>query len=210
MLSVKKGIYLTAFIGIIVCWVVLCLFSRAIGSYWGPVLYSVFSTLLQGIFCLGTNIRSSKKCVTYLRRTGLIYDMDPYQMPRAFCTGERVGLPALPLAESYCPAQTFIIYYSAWSLTGVCAAFTFATSSSVLWPSSTKRPGASYVTLVQPSTVARWMMHSSRMLAWKRIYCLPIFAFPLVCLCVSVPVLLHIDAIQPTEDLHCDASKPEW
>lgn len=56
LLSVKKGIYLNAFTGIIVCWVVLYLFSRAIGSYWGPVLYSVFSTLLQGIFCLGTNI----------------------------------------------------------------------------------------------------------------------------------------------------------
>ncbi|KAN0085942.1 hypothetical protein V8E55_007076 [Tylopilus felleus] len=143
--------------GIIVCWIVLGLFSRAIGSYWWPMLYSIFATLLQGIFCLG-----------------MIYDMNPYQMPKAFCI-----------------VQTFVIYYAAWSITGVCAAFTFATSSSVLWISTTKGPAASA-------------------LAWKNKYYFPIFVFPLACLSISVPVLLSANAIQPTDDLHCDASHPEW
>ncbi|KAI9460795.1 hypothetical protein HD554DRAFT_2132394, partial [Boletus coccyginus] len=123
---------------------VLCMFSRAIGSYWGPMLYIVFATSLQGIFCLG-----------------MIYNMNP--------------------------PQTLVIYYSAWSLTGVCATFTFATSSSVLWPS--------------PTTSA---------LAWKNKYYLPILVFPLVCLSISLPVLISMDAIQPTDDLHCDATQPEW
>ncbi|KAG8216488.1 hypothetical protein J3R82DRAFT_6600 [Butyriboletus roseoflavus] len=133
------------------------MFSRVISSYWGPGLYSVFATLLQGIFCLG-----------------MIYDMNPSQMPKAFCI-----------------VQTFIIYYSAWSLTGVCAAFTFATSSVVLWPSPMKRSDASA-------------------LAWKDIYYFPILIFPLACLSVSLPILLGMNAIEPTDDLHCDASNPEW
>ncbi|KAF8553364.1 hypothetical protein OG21DRAFT_1414436 [Imleria badia] len=100
--------------------------------------------------------------------------MDPFQMPKAFCI-----------------VQTFVIYYSAWSLTGVCAAFTFATSSCVLWPSATTRP-------------------ATATLAWKNKYYFPIFVFPLACLSISLPVLLNVNAIQPTDDLHCDASHPEW
>ncbi|KAF8136931.1 hypothetical protein EV363DRAFT_1155959 [Boletus edulis] len=100
--------------------------------------------------------------------------MNPFQMPKAFCI-----------------VQTFVIYYTSWSLTGICAAITFATSSSVLRPSSRKRPAAST-------------------LAWKNKYYFPIFVFPLACLSISLPVLLRVDAIQPTDDLHCDASHPEW
>ncbi|KAG9311696.1 hypothetical protein JVU11DRAFT_7934 [Chiua virens] len=93
------------------------------------------------------------------------------------------------MPRPFCIFQTFVIYYSAWSLTGVCAAWTFATSSTVLWPSSTTR---------------------SATLAWKNMYYLPILAFPLICLSISVPVLFRINAIQPMDDLHCDASHPEW
>jgi len=104
----------------------------------------------------------------------MVYDMNPFRMPKAFCI-----------------AQTFIIYYAAWSLTGVCAAFTFATTGSVLWPSSMIRTTAST-------------------LAWDNRYYFPILIFPLACLSISVPVLLKLDAIRPTDDLHCDASHPIW
>jgi len=105
---------------------------------------------------------------------GMIYEMDPFKMPKVFCV-----------------VQTFVIYYSAWSLTGICAAFTFATAGSVLWP-----------------PVGTCSAHTT--VAWRNKYYIPIVVFPLVCLSISVPVLLSIDAIQPTDDLHCDASHPEW
>ncbi|KIK95541.1 hypothetical protein PAXRUDRAFT_826888 [Paxillus rubicundulus Ve08.2h10] len=95
------------------------------------------------------------------------------------------------MPKAFCIAQTFIIYYAAWSLTGVCAAFTFATTGSVLWPSSMIRTTAST-------------------LAWDDRYYFPVLIFPLSCLSISVPVLLRLDAIQPTDDLHCDASRPIW
>ena len=132
------------------------MFSRAIGSYWGPMLYSVFATLLQGIFCLGsTHHTIIERRVAYLPCVGMIYDMNPFQMPKAFCIGERTGLLAQLPARSYDAVQTFVIYYSAWSLSGICGAFTFATSSSVLWPSFTKRPASSCVNSVQPSNFTR-------------------------------------------------------
>ena len=50
------------------------MFSRAIGSYWGPMLYSVFATLLQGIFCLGSAhhvIIEETRCLFALYRDDL-------------------------------------------------------------------------------------------------------------------------------------------
>ncbi|KAG1840833.1 hypothetical protein DFJ58DRAFT_86714 [Suillus subalutaceus] len=105
---------------------------------------------------------------------GMVYNMNPFDMPPAFCK-----------------AQTFIIYYSAHSLTGVCAAFTMATTSAVVWPSSV-------------------MATASSTLAWRNRYLLPIVVFPLGALGVAVPVLLSLHAIQPTDDLHCDSSHPIW
>ncbi|OJA21098.1 hypothetical protein AZE42_10218 [Rhizopogon vesiculosus] len=88
-------------------------------------------------------------------------------------------------------AQTFIIYYAANSATGVCAAFTLATTRTVLWPTS-----------VIPS--------ASSTLVWRNSYYLPIVVFPLGSLAVAVPILLSLHAIQPTDDLHCDATHPIW
>ncbi|KAG2152663.1 uncharacterized protein EDB93DRAFT_1082951 [Suillus bovinus] len=88
-------------------------------------------------------------------------------------------------------AQTFIIYYSAHSVTGVCAAFTMATTRAVVWPSSV-------------------IMTASSTLVWRNHYLLPIVVFPLGALGVTIPVLLSLHAIQPTDDFHCDASHPIW
>ncbi|KAG2138525.1 hypothetical protein DEU56DRAFT_901254 [Suillus clintonianus] len=155
--ALKVVWFALSFSGIFACWIVLTVFARAIGSYWGPMLYCVFATLLQGIFCLG-----------------MIYDMNPFDMPPAFCK-----------------AQTFIIYYSAHSVTGVCAAFTMATTSAVVWPSSV-------------------ITTASSTLVWRNQYLLPIVVFPLCAIAVAVPVLLSLHAIQPSDDLHCDASDPIW
>lgn len=155
--ALKVVWFALSFSGIFACWVVLTVFARAIGSYWGPMLYCTFATMLQGIFCLG-----------------MIYDMNPFDMPPLFCK-----------------AQTFIIYYAANSLTGVCAAFTMATTSAVVWPSSA-------------------ITTASSTLAWRNQYLLPILVFPLAALAATIPILLSLDAIQPTDDLHCDSSSPVW
>jgi hypothetical protein len=47
-------------------------------------------------------------------------------------------------------------------------------------------------------------------LAWRKFYWLPIVAFPAACSAAQIAVLLVYDAAQPTDDLHCDATAPEW
>ncbi|KAG1815039.1 uncharacterized protein BJ212DRAFT_1481575 [Suillus subaureus] len=66
-----------------------------------------------------------------------------------------------------------------------------ATTSAVMWPSSV-------------------ITTASSTLVWRTRYLLPIVVFPLGALGVAVPVLLSLHAIQPTDDLHCDASHPIW
>ena len=83
----SEGVSPNASAGIIACWVVQCVFSQAIGSYWGPVLYSIFATLLEGIICLGTCV-VAEGVRTYSPCAGMIYDMDPYRMPKTFCIRE--------------------------------------------------------------------------------------------------------------------------
>lgn len=85
--SLAKDVSPNASAGIIACWVVQCVFSQAIGSYWGPVLYSIFATLLEGIICLGTCV-VAEGVRTYSPCAGMIYDMDPYRMPKTFCIRE--------------------------------------------------------------------------------------------------------------------------
>lgn len=49
---------------------------------------------------------------------GIIYRMDPFLMPKSFCL-----------------TQLALVNFFAFVLAGVCAAFTYATTVSVLWPS---------------------------------------------------------------------------
>ncbi|KAF8180420.1 hypothetical protein BJ912DRAFT_981261 [Pholiota molesta] len=128
------------------CWIVLWAFGRAVNMKWGPVMYCIGNTLLQGIFCLG-----------------MIYKMDPYQMPRAFCI-----------------AQTVMISF----------AFSLATSLTVLKPKT-------------------WG-EGERALQWKNIYAVPTIAFPLLASIVNIVLILKFDSVQPSDDMHCDSTSPEW
>ena len=44
---------LTHLKGLLSCWLVLGAFGRSVGASWGPFVYCVGCTILQGIFCLG-------------------------------------------------------------------------------------------------------------------------------------------------------------
>ncbi|KZP07187.1 hypothetical protein FIBSPDRAFT_965857 [Athelia psychrophila] len=88
--------------GTLSCWVVLIALARTINIWWLPLLYCSVVTALEGIFCLG-----------------MIYHMDPFQMPDAFRL-----------------AQIFVISFSALVLTGVALTFIWATTASVIWPES--------------------------------------------------------------------------
>ncbi|KAF8962296.1 hypothetical protein BDZ97DRAFT_1120879 [Flammula alnicola] len=98
--GLKIAWFVLSITGLAACWIVLWAFARAVGTKWGPVLYCIGNTLLQGIFCLG-----------------MIYRMDPFEMPRSFCI-----------------VQTVVISFAGYFSAGVAMAFSLATSLTVLKP----------------------------------------------------------------------------
>ncbi|KAF8624982.1 hypothetical protein AX15_005615 [Amanita polypyramis BW_CC] len=113
--------------------------------------------MMQGIFCLG-----------------LIWRMDPYQMPRGFCV-----------------AQTVVIATSAYILAAVASTFSGTMSLAVLRPRG-------------------WTHMSGAALEWRPLFSIPVIIFPSIATAVHIALLVKFDAVQPTDDLHCDASNPEW
>ncbi|TFK49458.1 hypothetical protein OE88DRAFT_1727206 [Heliocybe sulcata] len=86
--------------GLICCWIVLVSFANVVQLLWSPLLYCVCVTLMQGVFCLG-----------------LLWRMDPLEMPRAFCI-----------------AQDVLINIGSFVLAGVTASFTLGAMLSQLRP----------------------------------------------------------------------------
>ena len=106
-----------AMAGTFATWFVLWLMAKAINCYWLPILYCVGLTILEGIFCLGE--LPMPNAWSYLTWIGMIYHMDPYQMPRAFCL-----------------SQIFTISLSALFVTGVCLTVVLAVTTAVIRPAS--------------------------------------------------------------------------
>jgi hypothetical protein len=52
--------------------------------------------------------------------------------------------------------------------------------------------------------------HSFSLLMWRPLYYILIVLFPLAALGVDVAVVLLLDAAQPSNDFHCDATHPIW
>ncbi|KAK2461038.1 hypothetical protein APHAL10511_006979 [Amanita phalloides] len=113
--------------------------------------------MMQGIFCLG-----------------IIWKMDPYEMPRGFCI-----------------AQTIVIASAAYIMAGVSSAFSGSLSLTVLSPRG-------------------WANVGEAVLQWRPIFSIPVIIFPTIATAVHVTLLVKLDAVQPTNDMHCDASHPEW
>ncbi|KAJ7234610.1 hypothetical protein B0H12DRAFT_1027895, partial [Mycena haematopus] len=49
--------------------------GRLVGTLWVPLIYNIGLVIYQGMFCLG-----------------MIWRMDPYRMPKAFCFAQTVGM----------------------------------------------------------------------------------------------------------------------
>ncbi|KDQ60192.1 hypothetical protein JAAARDRAFT_32574 [Jaapia argillacea MUCL 33604] len=87
--------------GLFGCWIVLWAFAQSAQVFWSPLLYCLGVTLLEGVFCLG-----------------MVWRMDPFLMPRAFCQ-----------------TQVVVISFGACLMTGVAASYTIGTTLSLLRPS---------------------------------------------------------------------------
>ncbi|KAF9480923.1 hypothetical protein BDN70DRAFT_855953 [Pholiota conissans] len=163
--------------GLLSCWIVLWAFSRAVNMKWGPILYAVGNTLLQGMFCLG-----------------MIYRMDPFLMPHSFCVGKYSMNPPrksclINILSQI--AQVIIISLGAFMIAGVTLAFSLATTLTVLKPKT-------------------WGDGVGTGLKWRTFYLVPIVGFPVVASIVHIALVIKFDSAQPSDDMHCDSTAPEW
>lgn len=129
--------------------------------------------------------------------------MNPARMPHGFCI-----------------AQAAIMSLAACALTGVCAALTIATSVFVHNPKPTSYASLPYVFAVRsvPSRTSPFANNVNRqttyhrLLRWRPIYLIFIFAYPVAALCAHLTVIIRFDAVSTSSDdnLECDATDPLW
>ncbi|KZP10653.1 hypothetical protein FIBSPDRAFT_200226 [Athelia psychrophila] len=102
-LSLKIAWVVLGALGTMMSWIVMCALGQNVGTFWIPVMYCTFLTVLEASVCMG-----------------MIWNMDPMAMPKAFCLG-----------------QISLVNFSILALTGVSACFNWTITSSVLWPGRT-------------------------------------------------------------------------
>ncbi|THU94726.1 hypothetical protein K435DRAFT_724365 [Dendrothele bispora CBS 962.96] len=138
------------------------------------VVLAAFSKVYESrwaplLYCLACTLLQGVFCI------GLAWQMNPFHMPPAFCI-----------------AQTLIIGFASFSLTGICGTLSFA-ASLFYW---------------KPDDGVQHALR--RILTWRNVYIIPLCAFPISCIAAQTTVILTLDAVHPTDGLHCDATNPSW
>ncbi|KAJ7096764.1 hypothetical protein B0H15DRAFT_963235 [Mycena belliarum] len=98
-----------------------------------------------------------------------------------FCLGMIWRMDPFRMPRSFCVAQAILIHVSTYVLTGLSMAFCIATNFHILRPKT-------------------WA-NLEQSLRWRKVY-------PATISVVQIALNLHFDAIQPTDEMHCDASDP--
>ncbi|KAH9942828.1 hypothetical protein B0H21DRAFT_867138 [Amylocystis lapponica] len=79
----------------------LPVWAGALGGYWIPVVYFMGNAVLQIMFCLG-----------------MVWKMNPFQMPRAFCTAQAALMPIawyiLTILSAYITATTSLAIFRSY------------------------------------------------------------------------------------------------
>ncbi|KAI0315573.1 hypothetical protein OF83DRAFT_1173686 [Amylostereum chailletii] len=92
--------FVLALLGIVSAWLALMGLAKVAKAYWGPVLFSVAVTVLEGAFCLG-----------------MIWEMDTFKMPHAFCLAQAILIClSSNLIAGLCACLTWAIYATVFTL----------------------------------------------------------------------------------------------
>lgn len=113
--------------GLLACWLVLLSFAKSVGRYWLFLGYCIGCTLLQGIFCIGWHSFRQLSRYTSHYLAGMVWRMNPFDMPQAFCIGTRFAPSSSALTHDSIAAQPIIIGFASVLLSGICTTFAFST-----------------------------------------------------------------------------------
>ncbi|VDC07392.1 unnamed protein product [Peniophora sp. CBMAI 1063] len=98
------------------------------------------------------------------------------------------------MPRAFCLAQAIIPAIGSYLLSGICACLTYGT----------------YAIVANPTKVSPNDRRPGSPLAWRPIYIIFVGIWPLLATITFLVVSLKYDAFQPTEDLHCDVTRPLW
>ncbi|KAF8340117.1 hypothetical protein F5887DRAFT_1228293, partial [Amanita rubescens] len=112
-------------------------------------------------------------------------------MQGIFCLGFIWRMNPYEMPRGFCIAQSVVIASAAYVMASIASACSGAISLTVLSPKG-------------------WSNAGQAMLSWRRIFILPVIVFPIVATVIHVMLIYKFNAVQPTNDLHCDDTHPEW
>ncbi|KAH9477957.1 hypothetical protein JR316_0010190 [Psilocybe cubensis] len=120
----------------------------------------------------------------------MLYCVGNIMLQGMFSLGMIFRMDPFAMPRSFCMAQSILITFSTDLLTGVAIAFSMATYAAVLKPKT-------------------WS-DGRRALQWRNSYMLPLVAFPAIATTVHIILVVKLDALQPSDGMHCDATSPQW
>ncbi|KZV76698.1 hypothetical protein PENSPDRAFT_646148 [Peniophora sp. CONT] len=124
----------------------------------------------------------------------MLYGIVVTFMEGCFALGMIWLMKPLNMPRAFCLAQAIIPAVGSYLLSGICACLTYGT----------------YAIVANPTKVASNHRQPSSPLAWRHIYIIFIGLWPLLATSTFLAVSLKYDAFQPSDDLHCDVTRPLW
>ncbi|KAE9397717.1 hypothetical protein BT96DRAFT_63333 [Gymnopus androsaceus JB14] len=150
-----------------------------------------FSLSLSGLISCWAVLSAFALAVPCSYWLAILYCVGCTILQGIFCLGLIWRMDPFLMPRSFCIAQTLLTGFSTFLLTGVCATFSMVTSLTML------RPGI-------------WNLSTSKTLAWHPSYTLTLVIFPILASAAQITAVFKLDAVQPTDNFSCDASKPIW
>ncbi|KZP14931.1 hypothetical protein FIBSPDRAFT_896154 [Athelia psychrophila] len=120
----------------------------------------------------------------------LLYCLGVTVMEVTFCLGMIWQMNPYLMPKAFCITQIAVFGFCSFFITGVIATFTYATACTVFRATSKNQ--------ITDST-----------LSYRHGYIIPILVLPLIASAGQMTAVIMLDAAQPTNDMHCDAS-PIW
>lgn len=112
-------------------------------------------------------------------------------MQLAFLLGIIWRMDTYAMPKAFCVVQTTLFTLSDFVMTGVAVTFTCATA----------------ICVIKPKT---WAESQTNTFVWRRFYFIPVVVAPVLLTAVQTALYIHFDAVQPSNEIHCDANDPIW
>ncbi|KAJ7057884.1 hypothetical protein C8F01DRAFT_1151443 [Mycena amicta] len=94
------------------------------------------------------------------------------------------------MPRAFCITQAILMDVATYELVGLSTAFCVATSLHILKPKKWGTASAAF--------------------KWRPLYIIPVVIYPALLSAIQITLIFTYNAVQPSDDMHCDATNPLW